>query len=407
VTTTERSTVAKPRKDPKSGTWRFTFDSVHPNPDGSRRQIQRRGFATLGEARAELERLRREDAALVAPPDGTLTVGMVLDQFIQAKRLAGKSPNSIAQYEWAAAHAKARWEGWAADKLTGAHLSSAYAELLTKGRRQWHRGKGTVVRDKPMSTRSVQVIHKTVKAAFQWAVDDDQLARNPARRVSIGSDRDRPDRPHWSATEVGTFLAFMADRRDLPAGLVEVMADTGARVGEVCGLRWSNVDLDAGTLKIAGQLVSDPKDSKVLTFGPTKRARSKSTLGLHPATVTALKRRKAAQTADRFRMGAGWPTAGVAADLVFTWPDGSAMNPKAVSRSIARLSVAAGLPRLTAHGLRHSFATAALEARVPVEVVAARLGNTARMVQEVYQHHIPAEDEAAAQLVGDLYRAAQ
>jgi hypothetical protein len=52
-----------------------------------------------------------------------------------------------------------------------------------------------------------------------------------------------------------------------------------------------------------------------------------------------------------------------------------------------------------------SFATAALEARVPVEVVAARLGNTARMVHEVYWHHIPAEDEAAALLVGDLYRA--
>jgi integrase len=63
-------------------------------------------------------------------------------------------------------------------------------------------------------------------------------------------------------------------------------------------------------------------------------------------------------------------------------------------------------PRLTAHGLRHSFATAALEARVPVEVVAARLGNTAWMVQEVYQHHIPAEEEAAVSLVGDLCRTA-
>ena len=56
------------------------------------------------------------------------------------------------------------------------------------------------------------------------------------------------------------------------------------------------------------------------------------------------------------------------------------------------------------HGLRHSFATAALEARVPVEVVAARLGNTPRMVQEVCSHVIPADDKAAAQVVGDLFR---
>lgn len=105
-------------------------------------------------------------------------------------------------------------------------------------------------------------------------------------------------------------------------------------------------------------------------------------------------------------MGGGWPSSGVAADLVFTWADGSVIHPDVLSRSVARLSAEAGLPRLTAHGLRHSFATAALAARVPVEVVAARLGNTPRVVQETYAHVIPADDRAAAQLVGDLYRGA-
>ncbi len=59
--------------------------------------------------------------------------------------------------------------------------------------------------------------------------------------------------------------------------------------------------------------------------------------------------------------------------------------------------------RLTPPGLRHSVATAALSARVPIEVVAARLGDTPHMVQEVYQHVIPADDQADSQLVGDLY----
>jgi len=54
----------------------------------------------------------------------------------------------------------------------------------------------------------------------------------------------------------------------------------------------------------------------------------------------------------------------------------------------------AGLPRITAHGLRHGFASAALKARVPLVVVAARLGNTPRMVQEVHAHVIPADDAA-------------
>ena len=89
---------------------------------------------------------------------------------------------------------------------------------------------------------------------------------------------------------------------------------------------------------------------------------------------------------------------------MFTWPDGRAIHPDVLTRTVARLSIAAGLPRLTPHGLRRSFATAALRARVPVEVVAGRLGNTPRVVQEVYQRVIPADDAGAAQLVGDLYR---
>lgn len=404
-TAPKRSTSPAPKKDPKTDTWRFVFDSIHPNPDGSRRQVYRRGFATRGAAKMELDRLRTEDAELIAPADGTLTVGMVLDAFTRAKKLAGKAPNTIAQYEWSASQAKARWGGWAAAKLTGDHLEDAYAEMLAGGRRQWHRGHGTELTGKPLSRRSVQVIHKTVRAAFQLAVDKGQLVRNPARLVTVASDRERPERPHWTAAEVGRFLDFMGTRADLPAGMVEVMADTGARVGEVTGLHWSAVDLAKGTASIVGQLVPNPGDTSALTFGPTKRPRAKSTIALHPDTVTALRRRKVEQTEDRLKMGSGWPTAGVAVDLAFTWPDGTAMNPKTVSRIIGRLSVTAGLPRITAHGLRHSFATAALEARVPVEVVASRLGNTARMVQEVYQHHIPAEDEAAAQLVGDLYRA--
>jgi integrase len=137
----------------------------------------------------------------------------------------------------------------------------------------------------------------------------------------------------------------------------------------VTGLRWAKVDTDAGTLTITGQIVPDPKDSKVPSDRPTKRPVSKSTLGLHPAIVAVLKRRKAQQAEDRLPMGEGWPTTGGAADLVFTWADGMPIHPKTLSRIIGRLSVEAGLPRLTAHGLHHSFATAALAARVPVEHV--------------------------------------
>src|ERR1035437_5925029 len=91
--TNQRSATAVPKKDPKTGTWSFNFNSVHPNPDGSRRQIHRRGFATRGAAKAELDRLRDEDVELYSPKAGTLTVKDVVDSFLRAKGLAGRSAN--------------------------------------------------------------------------------------------------------------------------------------------------------------------------------------------------------------------------------------------------------------------------------------------------------------------------
>jgi integrase len=116
------------------------------------------------------------------------------------------------------------------------------------------------------------------------------------------------------------------------------MADTGARRGEVLGLRWSEVDLEAGTVSIVRQLVPDPT-TKALSIRPTKRPRAKATVGLHPSTVDALRVRGREPVEERLVMGGGWPTKGVAVDLVFTWPDGSAIHPDVLSRVIARLSI--------------------------------------------------------------------
>ena len=388
----KRARAPQPRKDSR-GKWQFVFDSRHSNADGSRRQIRRGGFATERAARAALKAELERDAALLVRDDG-LTVLSVLDQFLQSKKIAGKAPGTIAQYEWAVAHVAKRLGPLAAEELAHHHLDNLYAELL-----------------KSRSARSVAIVAKTVKAAYALAVDRGQVVRNPAR-LATPIATTATMRPYWSPEQVGHFLAFVerrvANGRNqyrLPLALIELMADTGARRGELLGLSWASVNLDASTVSITRQLVGDAR-SQELSIRPTKRPRSKSTLGLHPATVDALRARRRQQNEDRLLMGSDWPQDDVARDLVFTWADGQPIHPKVLTRTIARLSVEAGLPRLTTHGLRHSFATAALSARVPVEVVAARLGNTTRVVQEVYQHVIPADDQHDAQTVGDLYRSA-
>lgn len=269
----------------------------------------------------------------------------------------------------------------------------------------YKRGAGVTVTDEPMSARSVEAVHKTLKAAFALAVEKGQLVRNPASLATPPAAVE-PKRSWYTPEQVGRFLDYVAglDPAPLPLGLIDALVDTGGRRGEVLALRWSDLDLEAGTAHITRQLVAHPK-TKELEMRPTKRPRSKSVIGLHPATVAAIRQRRASQSAARLLVGFGWPGQNsLHADLVFTFDDGRAIHPDTLTNVIARLSQKSGLPRLTPHGLRHAFASAALSARVPVEVVAARLGNTPRVVQEVYAHVIPADDQAAAQLVGDLYR---
>lgn len=400
-----RASAPVPKKDGSSGQWYFVFDSVHPKPDGSRRQMFRRGFATRAVAKAALDAALKDDRALTGNGTG-MTVGSVIEQFIRTKRLAGKAPGTIAFYEWAASHAETRWGGWSAEKLTSDHLDEAYVEMLAGGRRLHRRDIGTTSAEKPMSARSVEAIHKTVKAAYALAINKGQLIRNPAA-LATPPRAVEPRRSWYTPEQVGRFLDYVSglgEQCPLPLGLIDALVDTGGRRGEVLALRWSDVDLGAGTAHITRQVVAHPT-TKELEMRPTKRPRSKSVIGLHPATVSALRQRRSQQSAARLLMGSGWPLEeSVHGGLIFTFEDGRVIPPDTLTKIIARLSEKSGLPRLTPHGLRHAFASAALSARVPVEVVAARLGNTPRVVQEVYAHVIPADDQAAAQLVGDLYR---
>lgn len=406
---TKRASGPRPRPERGTGDWRngkwygkweFSFTSAHPRPDGRRREIHRRGFDTRKEAQAELDRLLAEDQ----PPEAAgLTVGMVLDDFIAEKTLAGRAPNTIAQHRWAADRARELWGGWPAAQLTYRHLNAQYLAWQKGGRKQFRRGQGTTTTKEALSNRSIEAFHRSVKAAFQLAVNRGLIPTNPAA-LATPPPGGQQDLRWWSPEQVGAFIAYDHTTKDLPIGMVEVLADTGGRRGETTALRWADLDLEAGTATIARQFVIHPDTHKV-EIRPTKRPRSKSTIGLHPDTVAALRQRCAAQAAERLVMGHGWRGPNdISHDLVFTFADGRLVRPDTLTRIIDRMSTAAGLPRLTPHGLRHSFATAALKARVPVEVVAARLGNTTRVVQEIYAHVIPSDDHAAAQLVGDLYR---
>ncbi len=133
--------------------------------------------------------------------------------------------------------------------LTPSHLNRTYGELLEGG------GRG----GRPLSARTVRLTYSTVRKALADAVRWGRLARNVADLAdppSAKAEREsrRGAMRTWSAEQLGAFLAHVAE--DRLAALWHLAATTGLRPGELAGLRWQDVHLDAGRLAVSRGLVS-------------------------------------------------------------------------------------------------------------------------------------------------------
>ena len=128
----------------------------------------------------------------------------------------------------------------------------------------------------------------------------------------------------------------------------------------------------------------------------TKTRSGERTLALDPDTCAAL--RDYLEMWDRERELLGQTT-----QLLFVWPSGQPLHPDTITALFHKHCVAAGLPRIRLHDVRHSYATAALKAGVPAKVISERLGHaTAAFTLQTYTHVIPGMDEAAANSVAAL-----
>jgi integrase len=126
-----------------------------------------------------------------------------------------------------------------------------------------------------------------------------------------------------------------------------------------------------------------------MTEAKRSKMKGRRTIGLDAATVAVIRAHKARQAAERLASGPAWTDTG----LVFTAEDGQGLHPNAVNNAFGRILRGAGLPRIRFHDLRHSYATAALEAGEDLKVVSARLGHSGYSITaDLYVHVQPHVD---------------
>jgi integrase len=217
-------------------------------------------------------------------------------------------------------------------------------------------------------------------------VVDELVPRNVAALVGPIT----PDRPKRGTLTLDQSRQLLAAADAAGEGaLVAVMLGLGLRRGEALGLRWSDVDLEAGRLTVAGAwAVGDGT-----AYWEAAKADSERTVHLPDAITRRLRTQRANQKLQRVCAGPRWH----AGDWVFTGPSGQPRNPGGVTEKVKAIAAEAGLGHWTPHGLRHSAASILLAMKVPLKVVSELLGHSSiRVTGDIYSHVMePARAEAA------------
>ncbi len=248
-----------------------------------------------------------------------------------------------------------------------------------------------------LGTATVRMMLSQLSAAFEMAVDDDKLSRNPCRKVRVkGAAKAEP--ATWSEDEVKRFIAATSGERLAAVWLLSLL---GLRRGEVCGLRWSDISLTEGTLSIKTTCVT--VGGEIVEKGPKSR-RGYRVLPLFQPVLGALESLYQAQLAEA-RAAAGPAYAVGAVDDGFVCADelGHPVNPQTYSDAFARLCKAAGLPRIRLHDCRHSANSLLEKLGVPDSVRASWFGHTIQVNRSTYTHASAADLAAISGALGGLF----
>ena len=257
-------------------------------------------------------------------------------------------------------------------ELQAQHIQSYYANKLSKGRTD---GKGG------LSARSVVYHHRILSKALDYAVKMGLVVRNVAKVV----EPPRVARKTMQTLSPEEATRFLDAARETDYYVYfSTLLYTGLRRGELLALRWRNMDLDDGTLTVVETAYR--LGNGEYRIKEPKTQQSRRTVTLPSSLVELLKVYRADQELLRIQLGVSLD----ADDFAFIRPDGSPINPNAVTLAFRRIIKRAGLKSIRIHDLRHTHATLMLKAGIHPKVVSERLGHAnIGITLDIYSHVLP------------------
>lgn len=366
----------------RNGQWCYVYSY---DDNGKRRQKRRQGFATKDLAQralvAELSKIHQN-----ATVESTDTVAQYLTAWLDRLSKSGtvKRTTVVARTGHLNRYVIPRIGDIHLNKLKRQHVAALYADLLNGGRINNAKSSG-------LSAKSVRDIGSTLVKALNDAVSFDLLNRNVAKGVELPRYQ-KPDITPYDETQVRQLLEHANRTGDYFAAIWRLLIVSGMRRGELCGLKWSSVDMVGGTITICETRLN--VDGRILVESPKTR-QSRRTVSLDAGTVDELAKFRNLQDDAKVRLGS-WHSEYVMTDL-----DGQPVNPERVSRLFKRACASAGLPVPRLHDTRHTAVTLGISSGVPIHVVAGRVGHAnVTTTLNTYSHFLPRADKLAADVIG-------
>ena len=367
----------------KDGRWEGRYTAGHDPATG--KTIYKN---VLGKTQAEVkEKLKRaiEDCAkLDMSKVGQYTVGQWMDVWFENYAKIKVRPSSHQTYRgYIENHIKPNIGNIPLNKLTSLELQKLYKKLLGNGRVERIESKK---QPKGLSAKTVRNISQIISSALNLAIEQRLLLSNPANTCALPKLEHR-EMKTLPAEHLTSFLREAKESGVFEMYYIELA--TGLRRGELLGLKWSDIDLEHGSLRVQRQIARI--DGEIVE-APLKTKNAYRTLLLSADAIDVLKTQKKKCGTSPY---------------VFPSPTGGPISPDSVLHMLHRVLKRAGLPKVRFHDLRHTFATLALQNGVDIKTVSGMLGHfSAGFTLDTYAHVTTAAQKEAANTMGSVLTAA-
>nr|WP_238525012.1 tyrosine-type recombinase/integrase [Caldicellulosiruptor owensensis] len=237
------------------------------------------------------------------------------------------------------------------------------------------------LKEQGISNTTLNYVHRLLREIYNFAVKWQYVTKNPFDNVETPK-KDRKEMQVWNLDEIRKAEEVF---RDTPIFAHVMLAlYTGMRLGEVCGLKWDDIDFKNKVCAV--RRVAEYINGEVVIKEKPKTDKSLRIVALTDNLVEILKEEKKRQLENKLKFGQNYDT--TYDGFISVWEDGRFKVPDYVSKKFSKiLSKQNEIKKIRFHDLRHTHATLLLQAGVNMKVISDRLGHSQiSITMDLYSH---------------------